>query len=154
MTLLHYTHSNRWPQKNNWLSQFQKDLSNSYEKSNFSLNKELKSTEHDWSPAVDIHESDKQFIIEADVSGVAPEEIDIQIENNLLTIKGERKNSQSETNNRFQRSEIRKGSFSRSFSLPNTIDSGQIKASTKNGILRLELPKILAKQPQKIEIKH
>ncbi|MCW8879406.1 MAG: Hsp20/alpha crystallin family protein [Kangiellaceae bacterium] len=105
----------------------------------------------DWKPRVDISENDAQFIIKAELAGVPKEDIKVSLDNNVLTISGERKSEVEDK--KHHRIERFYGSFSRSFSLPENIDESSIQAENKDGILTLTLPKIEPKQKLKqIEI--
>lgn len=105
----------------------------------------------DWMPSVDITESEKAFMIRAELPEVEKENIDINIDKNILTISGERQlEKRDEKEHRVERSY---GSFSRSFSLPDNINDSEIKAESKNGMLYLTIPKAPARQDKKrIEI--
>ena len=94
-----------------------------------------------WTPAVDIYESQThEFVIKAELPEMKREDISVTFENNVLTLKGERSLEQDVKRDSFQRIERRYGSFSRSFTLPATVDAGQISASYKDGVLTIRLP--------------
>lgn len=105
-----------------------------------------------WTPVVDIEEREDAFLIRADLPGVRKEDITIDINNNTLTLKGERKFEGEITKGNYIRVERSYGSFSRSFSLPNNVDAKNIKAKFRDGILELTLPKKEEAKPKKIEI--
>ena len=106
-----------------------------------------------WMPAVDIQEEDKRFVISADVPGVDPEQIEITMENGVLTIKGERKlETEEEGEKGYRRVERMHGTFYRRFSLPDTADAENISAKGKNGVLEIVIPKNAAVQPKRIEV--
>jgi len=105
-----------------------------------------------WRPAVDIKEDDSQFTILADIPGVDPKDIDVTMENGVLSIKGERQNEHVEENNGFRRVERNSGSFYRRFSLPDTADAEKIEAKCKDGVLNIVLPKHAKVQPKKITV--
>ncbi len=92
-------------------------------------------------PAVDIHEDDKAFRLDVDVPGMKPEEIDVNIEKNLLTISGERKLAREDQKEGYRRVERAFGSFSRSFTLPENVDAEGIEAKVADGTLTITLPK-------------
>lgn len=94
-----------------------------------------------WTPAVDIEEQTDRFVITADVPGVKPEDIDITMENGLLTIKGERREERNVAETGFRRVERVSGSFYRRFSLPDSADAERISANGKNGVLEIVIPK-------------
>jgi HSP20 family protein len=106
-----------------------------------------------WSPSVDIFENKDQIVLEAELPGLKPEEVDISIENNVLTIHGERKFEKKDETDNFHRVERSYGSFTRSFTLPPTVSSENADAQFENGVLRLTLAKREEAKPRRIEIK-
>ena len=94
-----------------------------------------------WSPKVDIVETDKEYLIKAELPEVNKEDVKVSIENGELRLSGERKQEKEETGKKFHRIERYHGSFMRSFSLPDNVDAENIKASFKDGMLNLSLPK-------------
>ncbi|QBR82974.1 Hsp20/alpha crystallin family protein [Legionella israelensis] len=106
-----------------------------------------------WSPAVDIKEETDKFIVKADVPGVKKEDIQVSLENNMLTIKGERELEKTEENKGYTRMERLQGKFHRRFSLPDTADSNNIEAKCKNGVLEITIPKKEASKPKTIKVK-
>jgi HSP20 family protein len=106
-----------------------------------------------WNPSVDIFENKDQIILEAELPGLAPDDVNISIENNVLTIHGERKFEKKDEGDNFHRVERSYGSFTRSFTLPPTVSSENVEANFDNGILRLELAKREEAKPRRIEIK-
>ena len=94
-----------------------------------------------WAPAVDIYETQHELVVKADIPEIKPEELDIRVENNILTIRGERKFEKKVNEDNYMRVERSYGSFSRSFSLANTVNAEAIKADYKNGVLTLSIPK-------------
>lgn len=107
----------------------------------------------EWSPAVDIKEDANKFVIHADIPGVKPEEIDINMENGVLTIKGEKKSESKTEKEGYKRVERTYGSFYRRFSLPDTANAEAISASSKHGVLEIVIPKREAVLPKKINVK-
>jgi HSP20 family protein len=105
-----------------------------------------------WVPAVDIKEDPQQFLIEADIPGVDPKDIEISMENGVLTIKGERNSEKREEGKDYKRVERTYGSFYRRFSLPDTADPEKVSASGKNGVLQISIPKRELAQPRKITV--
>ncbi len=105
-----------------------------------------------WTPAVDVYESENAIEIKADLPGMTEKDIDVSVENNTLTIKGERQFENEEKRENYHRVERQYGSFYRSFQLPNTVDVSKINANFKNGILELALPKREETKPKKISI--
>lgn len=107
----------------------------------------------EWAPAVDIKEETDKFIIHADIPGVKPEEIDISMEDGVLTIKGEKKSEAKTEKEGYKRVERTYGSFYRRFSLPDTANANAISAASRNGVLEVIIPKREAVQPKKINVK-
>lgn len=105
-----------------------------------------------WAPAVDIKEEPQRFVITADIPGVPPEAIEITMENGLLSIKGERREENSEDRNGYKRVERVSGTFYRRFSLPDSVDADGIKASGKYGVLEIIIPKVAKAKARRIEV--
>ena len=106
-----------------------------------------------WSPTVDIYENKDQIVLEAELPGMKPEDVNISIENNVLTLQGERKFEKKDDRDNFHRVERSYGSFTRSFNLPPTVSSDAADAVFENGVLRLTLTKREEAKPRRIEIK-
>lgn len=106
-----------------------------------------------WTPEIDIYENDNSFFIEADIPGMNIEDIKIDVQDRMLTIKGEKKFKEKTEKDKYIRVERSYGSFFRSLSLPMNVDSDKIEASYKDGTLRLNLPKTEQAKPKQIEIK-
>jgi len=105
-----------------------------------------------WAPAVDIFETEHELVVKADLPDMDPKDLDIRIENNILTIRGERKFEKNVKEENYLRVERAYGSFSRSFSLANTVNSEAIKAEYKNGVLTLSIPKREEAKPKQIKV--
>ncbi len=105
-----------------------------------------------WAPAVDIYETPNELVVKADLPDVNEKDIDVRVENNLLTIRGERKFEKSVSEENFLRVERTYGSFSRSFSLPNTLNAEAIAADYKNGVLTITLPKREETKPRQVKV--
>ncbi len=105
-----------------------------------------------WAPAVDIYETEHELVVKADLPEIQPEQLDIRVENNILTICGERKFEEKLNENNYLRVERSYGSFSRSFSLSNTVNAEAIKADYKNGVLTLSIPKREEAKPKQIKV--
>ena len=105
-----------------------------------------------WAPAVDIFETEQNLVVKADLPDIKPEELDIRVENNILTIRGERKFEKKVNENNYLRVERSYGSFSRSFSLSNTVNTESIQADYKNGVLTLSIPKREEAKPKQIKV--
>ncbi len=106
-----------------------------------------------WTPAVDIYEDPEHLRLTAELAGVDPKDVDIRIENGVLTLKGDRKMHNEEKQDNFHRVETRYGSFSRSFTLPTYLDTDKVRADFKNGLLNLYLPKREESKPKQIKVK-
>jgi len=104
-------------------------------------------------PAADIIENEKEFLIKAEIPGMDQEDIDISIDGNCLTIKGEKKTEKEEKGEKYLRREMSCGSFSRSFTINHEIKADEIKAGYKNGIVEITIPKEEKVKPKKIEIR-
>jgi len=105
-----------------------------------------------WAPAVDIYETPNELVVKADLPDVNEKEIDVRVENNLLTVRGERKFEKSVSEENFLRVERVYGAFSRSFSLPNTVNPEAIRAEYKNGVLTVNLPKREESKPRQVKV--
>ena len=105
-----------------------------------------------WAPSVDIFETDNELVLKADVPGVDEKDIDIRIENGTLLLKGERKFERDEKNKGFHRLERSYGSFVRYFTLPETVDTENVKADFKQGVLTVVLPKKEIAKPKAIKV--
>jgi HSP20 family protein len=105
-----------------------------------------------WAPAVDINESGHELVVKADLPGIDPKDLDIRVENNVLSIRGERKFEKKVDQDNYLRVERTYGSFSRSFSLANTVNPEGIKADYQNGVLTLVVPKREEAKPKQIKV--
>jgi HSP20 family protein len=107
----------------------------------------------DWTPRVDISETDKEFLIKAEIPEVKKDDVKVTVENGVLSIRGERKQEKEEREKKFHRVERHYGSFLRSFALPDNVDETKIQASFKDGMLNLQIPKTKEAKPKAIEVK-
>ncbi len=105
-----------------------------------------------WAPAVDIYETENELVVKADLPDVNPQDLDIRVENNILTIRGERKFDKEVHDDNYLRIERAYGSFSRSFSLANSVNSDAIKADYHDGVLTLSIPKAEDAKPKQIKV--
>jgi HSP20 family protein len=105
-----------------------------------------------WAPAVDILETENELVLKADVPGVDLKDIDIQLENGTLTVKGERKFEKEATNKGFHRMERSYGSFVRIFTVPETVEAENVKAAYEAGVLTITLPKKEIAKPKAIKV--
>ena len=108
----------------------------------------------EWVPAVDIKEEDDRYVLHADIPGVKPEDIEITMENGVLSIHGERKPETREERENFKRIERSHGVFYRRFTLPERTDPDGITAHGENGVLEVIIPKATESQPKRIEVTH
>ena len=106
-------------------------------------------------PAVDVYEDEHKVTLKLEIPGVSQEDVDIRLENNTLTVRGERKfekEEKEEKEENFHRIERRYGSFARSFTLPSTLDSENVQANFENGVLKIELAKRAEAKPKQIKV--
>jgi HSP20 family protein len=103
-------------------------------------------------PPVDIYEDEHKIVLKLEVPGMKESDLDIQLENNVLTVRGERKFEKEEKEENFHRIERRYGSFYRSFTVPNTVNPENVKASYDAGVLRLEMEKRPEAKPKQIKV--
>jgi HSP20 family protein len=105
-----------------------------------------------WAPPVDIYETENELVLKADLPGLQDKDIDVRVENNMLTIRGERKSEKDVNEDSYFRVERATGPFTRSFSLPNTVSSESVRAEYRNGVLTLHLAKSEESKPKQIKI--
>ena len=105
-----------------------------------------------FAPPVDIYEDEHNITLKIEVPGIDEKDIDVRIENNTLTVHGERKIEKEETEENFRRVERQYGSFTRSFTLPSSVDSGQVSAHYDNGVLKIKLAKKAEAKPKQIKV--
>jgi len=106
-----------------------------------------------WTPVVDIAEHDDDYVVKVELPGINKDDVKITLENNVLTIRGEKKQEKESKKENFHRIERSYGSFQRSFTLPMTVKNDKIDASYKDGILTIALPKAEEAKPKQIEVK-
>ncbi|MGO9443371.1 MAG: Hsp20/alpha crystallin family protein [Thiobacillaceae bacterium] len=107
----------------------------------------------EWAPKVDIVETDAEYTIKAELPEVNKEDVKVRVENGELTLSGERKQEKEEKGKRFHRIERYYGSFTRSFTLPDNVDETNVKATFKDGMLNLSLPKSTEHKSRALEVK-
>ena len=105
-----------------------------------------------WAPSVDVSETAKEVIVKAELPGMDPKDVEVTVDRDILTLRGERKREQEINEENAYRLERSYGSFMRSFSLPRTVDSSRISAKYSNGVLDIVLPKAEEAKPKKVEI--
>jgi HSP20 family protein len=111
-------------------------------------------TRFEWSPSVDISESEQEYLIRAELPAVKKEDVHVTFDEGMLTISGERKQKEEDRKEKFHRVETFYGSFSRSFTLPENVDATTIRADSKDGIVTIHVPKTMTdvKKPKEIKI--
>jgi HSP20 family protein len=105
-----------------------------------------------WTPAVDIYETEDEIVLTDELPGLADQEVEIKLEDNTLTIKGDRKFEKETKEENYHRIERAYGSFYRSFSLPHYVDQENIKAEQTHGVLKVRMPKKSESKPRKVQI--
>lgn len=109
--------------------------------------------ERGWRPVVDIYEDVEHFLVTAELPGIDPQKVDLRIEDNQLTLQGSREMEYPERREGYHRLEREYGAFTRSFTLPTTVDSSKIHAEYKHGLLRISIPKRAEVMPKQIAVK-
>ena len=135
----------------NLLNQLQREVNRLFETSRLG-DEETGHMLADWAPAVDIKEEPAQFVIHADLPGVDIKDIEITLENGVLTLKGQRAAEKKEETQQYRRIERVRGTFLRRFSLPDAVDAEKVAARCKDGVLEVVVPKREAAQPRRIAI--
>ena len=107
-----------------------------------------------WAPAVDIKEDDKGFTLLADIPGVDPKDIEVTMDNGVLTIRGERQSEKKTEQENYKRVERQYGVFYRRFTLPDSADAEHIEANSEHGVLKVSIPKKEVAQSRRISVKH
>lgn len=107
----------------------------------------------DWAPAMDVEETDKEYLIKADVPAIPKEDVKVHIEDGVLTVEGERKQEKEEKGKKFHRIERSYGKFVRRMALPSDVDQQQVAAEVKDGLLQVRLPKKAAATPRAVDVK-
>jgi HSP20 family protein len=110
------------------------------------------STARRWLPAMDLVESGDEFVLRADLPGLGEDDVNIELEDNVLTISGERKSEHEEREEGYYRVERASGSFSRSLTLPEGVNSEKVRASFDRGVLEVRIPKPEQRKPRKVQI--
>src|SRR5438105_13533254 len=141
----------RWDQPRAWSSFLQGPVNRLFE-DNFTRDRSGHADLATWAPPVDVYETENELVVKADLPDVQEKDIDVRVENNTLTIRGERKFSNEVQDDNYLRVERAFGTFSRSFSLPNTVNTEAIKADYRNGVLSVRMPKREETKPKQIKI--
>ena len=140
MSLVHYKPINLFDQINNEMNRY------------LSMRDTAANQEREWMPAVDIHEEDNCYMLTADIPGVNRKDVEITLEDGVLTVKGERNSETEVTEEGYRRRERIQGSFVRQFNLPETVDTANISAKAEDGILKIVIPKQEKLEPKKITV--
>jgi HSP20 family protein len=136
------------------LEEMEKRLSTIFGRQNLRRDGEKEAmTMAEWSPLVDITEDEKEYVIKAEVPEIKKEDIKLTVQDNVLTISGERKSEKEEKGKKYHRVERTYGSFMRSFTLPEDADGSKVAAEYKEGMLNVRLPKAEKAKPKSIEVK-
>ncbi|ACG75690.1 heat shock protein Hsp20 [Anaeromyxobacter sp. K] len=106
-----------------------------------------------WTPACDIYEDEEAVTLRFELAGVDPKDVEVRFENGVLTLRGERKLEHDEKRENYHRVELGYGTFTRSFTLPSTVDAEHIRAEARNGVLAVTLPKRAEAKPRAIQVK-
>lgn len=133
------------------LNQLQREVNRLFETSR-SGDEETGHVLADWMPAVDIKEEANQFVIHADLPGVHLQDLEVTLENGVLTLRGQRASDRQEQTEQYRRVERVRGTFLRRFSLPDVADADKVSAKCKDGVLEVLVPKREAAQPRRIAI--
>ncbi len=107
----------------------------------------------DWTPAVDITETDKEYLIKVELPELKREDVKVEVLDGVLTVEGERKREKEEKGKRFHKVERAYGTFIRQFALPSEVDAEKVEAQFKEGVLNVHLPKTAVASPKAIEVK-
>ena len=142
MALVRYEPINLFDQFNNEINRF----------FNVAPRQHAANQDRDWMPAVDVREEDDRFVLSADIPGVERKDVEVTMEDGVLTIKGERHAETEEKREGFHRRERVHGTFLRQFTLPDTVDADNISATVKEGVLHIEIPKQAKPEPRKITV--
>lgn len=135
------TPSRLWPETTRFFEDFFNDFSGG-----------LLRTADSWTPSVDVLERDGNLILRAELPGMDEKDIDLKLEGSVLTLRGERKMEKEENKANYHRIESSYGSFTRSFTLPDTVDFEKIKAEYKNGVLSVTIPQKPEVRPREIPV--
>ncbi len=135
------------------INRLHEDLDRLFGTGFFAGAQDAEDTVSDWLPSVDIQEEDQRYVVHADLPGMAPEDIEVTMEDGVLAIQGSRSAQSDEEKEGYRRVERVTGRFQRRFRLPDTADAAGISAVNRNGVLEVSIPKQEKLQPQRIEVK-
>ncbi|MEO6518304.1 MAG: Hsp20/alpha crystallin family protein [Pseudoxanthomonas sp.] len=143
---MHIVHHRQWPRQ----VARQQQINQLFER--FLANDAANAASPQWVPSIDVREEAGRFVIFADLPGIAPEQIQIQMDKGVLSIKGERSTGADAELGRYARTERHQGSFQRDFALPDSADAEGIVASGSNGVLEISIPKKAEISPRRIQV--
>lgn len=135
------------------LDRFEREMERSLESMRRLIRPEEETATAVWAPSVDIKEEANRYVVQVDLPGVKPEDIEVTLQNGVLTIKGERQTEAKEEKENYRRIERFYGSFFRRFTLPETVEEEKIEANYDKGVLTISIPKKPEVQPKKISVK-
>ncbi|MCX8048910.1 MAG: Hsp20/alpha crystallin family protein [Methylohalobius sp.] len=135
------------------LDRFEREMERSLESMRRLIRPEEETAAAVWAPSIDIKEEADRYVVQADLPGVKPEDIEVTLQNGVLTIKGERQTEAKEEKENYRRIERFYGSFFRRFTLPETVEEEKIEANYDKGVLTISIPKKPEVQPKKISVK-
>ncbi len=143
-----------WRSGDNVLDQMRTEMDDMFERF-FGLPAEVKSNGEGtmWAPRVDISETDKAYLVKADLPGVDPKDVEVNVRDGILTVRGEKKEQKEEKHKNYHRIERFVGQFFRSIPLPSGVDEENVQATTAKGVLTVTIPKKPEAQPKKIAVK-
>ena len=136
----------------NRLNQLSREMERVFDRRAVAADESTQSATADWVPAVDIKEEEDRFMVVADIPGVDPSDIEITMDNGVLTIRGERSSESTEEREGFKRVERSRGTFYRRFALPDTADVEKVTAKGKHGVLEIVIPKQERAQPRRVTV--
>jgi len=128
------------------------DRMNRLFRDSYSVGREESLTTSSFAPPVDVYEDEHKVTLKIEVPGIDEKDIDVRLENNTLSVQGERKFEKEEKEENFRRVERQYGSFTRTFSLPTTVDADKVSANYEKGVLKITLPKKAEAKPKQIKV--
>ena len=134
------------------LSTLQERINRAFRESYNGADRDDSLTTSSFAPAVDVYEDEHQVALKIEVPGIDEKDIDVQVENNVLTVHGERKIEKEEKEENYRRVERQYGSFTRTFTLPQTVDTEKVSAIYDKGVLKIALPKKAEAKPKQIKV--
>jgi HSP20 family protein len=129
-----------------------REMDNFFRRYAADFDRDLRKQNRDWSPVANISETDKEYLIKAELPEVKKEDIKVSLENGVITVSGERKQEKEAKSENEIRVESFYGTFSRSFALPDNIDEKAVSAESKDGVLRIRIPKTAAAKPKQVSV--